>query len=130
VKKKISDELDWRDYGGKHYESVWTRFYQGYILPVKFGVDKRKAHLSDLIFSGQITKEHALKELENPIYNPNLLAEDYNFILKKLGLSISEFEAIMDLKPKPHSDYAIEKSVWDNYLLLKPIKAIKKALLG
>ena len=130
VKKKISDELDWRDYGGKHYESVWTRFYQGYILPVKFGVDKRKAHLSDLIFSGQITKEHALIELENPIYNPNLLAEDYNFILKKLGLSISEFEAIMDLKPKPHSDYAIEKSVWDNYLLLKPIKAIKKALLG
>ncbi|MFM6923862.1 MAG: N-acetyl sugar amidotransferase, partial [Ferruginibacter sp.] len=54
VKEIITRELGWRDYGGKHYESVFTRFYQGYILPVKFGIDKRKAHLSNLIFSGQL----------------------------------------------------------------------------
>ncbi|MBK8773971.1 MAG: N-acetyl sugar amidotransferase, partial [Chitinophagaceae bacterium] len=46
VKLLLQKELNWKDYGGKHYESIWTRFYQGYILPVKFGIDKRKAHLS------------------------------------------------------------------------------------
>ncbi len=64
VKEIIMKEYGWRDYGGKHYESVFTRFYQGYILPEKFKVDKRKAHLSNLIFSGQLTMEEALLELK------------------------------------------------------------------
>lgn len=130
VKEIITNELDWRDYGGKHYESVWTRFYQGYILPVKFGVDKRKAHLSDLIFSGQISKDKALEELKKPIYDPALLEQDYNFVLKKLCLSAKEFDAIMAINPRPHTEFETEKSIWDSYLLLKPIKAIKKAVLG
>ena len=54
VKKLITEKLGWKDYGGKHYESIWTRFYQGYILPKKFGIDKRKAHYSNLICSGQM----------------------------------------------------------------------------
>jgi len=62
--RKIQDELDWRNYGGKHYESVWTRFYQGYYLPAKFGYDKRRAHLSTLVASGQMTREEALQEME------------------------------------------------------------------
>ena len=57
AKALIADKLKWKDYGGKHYESVFTRFYQGYILPEKFKVDKRKAHLSTLICSEQISKE-------------------------------------------------------------------------
>jgi hypothetical protein len=68
AKKAIIEELGWRDYGGKHYESVFTRFYQGYILAKKFNIDKRKAHLSNLIFSGQITKQEALEELALPAY--------------------------------------------------------------
>jgi N-acetyl sugar amidotransferase len=62
VKEEIKSKLGWRDYGGKHYESVWTRFYQGFILPYKFNIDKRKAHFSNLIFSGQMTKEEALEK--------------------------------------------------------------------
>src|SRR5688572_29325945 len=62
AKQEIMAKLDWRDYGGKHYESVFTRFYQGYILPKKFGIDKRKAHLTNLICCGQITREQALQE--------------------------------------------------------------------
>ncbi|MBK7087805.1 MAG: hypothetical protein IPH56_02465 [Chitinophagaceae bacterium] len=80
VKRLIQDEFGWRDYGGKHYESIWTRFYQGYILPEKFKIDKRKAHLSDLIFSGQITKHEALAEMQQPIYNETQLKEDYDFV--------------------------------------------------
>jgi N-acetyl sugar amidotransferase len=93
VKKIISRELNWVDYGGKHYESVFTRFYQGYILPKKFKVDKRKAHLSNLIFSGQISKAEAIVELENEIYPNELLKNDLDFVLKKLNFSRETFEA-------------------------------------
>jgi N-acetyl sugar amidotransferase len=130
VKAVIKSELNWRDYGGKHYESVWTRFYQGYILPAKFGVDKRKAHLSDLIFSGQISKDLALSELKKPIYDPVLFDQDYKFVLKKFGLTANAFEEIMEKKPRQHNEFAVEKSIWDSYLLLKPIKVIKRAILG
>jgi hypothetical protein len=73
--------FDWKDYGGKHYESIFTRFYQGYILPQKFKVDKRKAHLSNLIFSGQMSKEEAIEELKQPIYPEQLFRVDYELPL-------------------------------------------------
>ncbi|MFM9909063.1 MAG: N-acetyl sugar amidotransferase, partial [Chitinophagaceae bacterium] len=69
IKKFITKELDWRDYGGKHYESIFTKFYQAYILPQKFKIDKRKAHLSTLICAGQLTRDEALLELEKPLYD-------------------------------------------------------------
>lgn len=128
VKNLIQKELAWRDYGGKHYESVWTRFYQGYILPRKFKVDKRKAHLSDLIFSGQITKEEALEELKKPIYNEQVFKEDYEFVLKKLGFSREEFEHIMDKPPVSHYSFDYEMAVDKRYPLLKPVKYIYRKL--
>ena len=100
AKELLQKELSWRDYGGKHCESVWTRFFQGYYLPVKFGFDKRRAHLSTLICSGQITREAALLEMENPIYDSNLLKEDMQFVIKKLGLSEAGFQAIIAVPPR------------------------------
>ena len=108
VKELIKKELGWRDYGGKHYESVWTRFYQGYILPTKFKIDKRKAHLSDLIFSKQITKQEALHQLQEPIYNVEQLQIDYEFVLKKLGFTKDEFDEIMKLPPRSHYEFDYE----------------------
>ena len=96
AKQEIMTELQWRDYGGKHYESIFTRFYQGYILPVKFNADKRKSHLSNLIFSGQMTKQEALEELKKPIYPPEQLAIDKPFVLKKLGFTEEDFENYMN----------------------------------
>jgi N-acetyl sugar amidotransferase len=125
VKNEIIQELGWRDYGGKHYESVFTRFYQGYILPVKFGIDKRKAHLSNLIFSGQITKEEALAELEKPGYDPQQLKEDYAFVLKKFNLTDAEFDALMKQPRREHQEFKIEKSVWDKYWVLRMVKKIR-----
>jgi len=124
IKELIQRELGWRDYGGKHYESVWTRFYQGYILPVKFKIDKRKAHLSDLIFGGQITKEEALEELKKPIYDPAQFKIDYDFVLKKLGLTEGEFNAIMQAPPRSHYDFDYEKPIDVRYPALKPFKTI------
>jgi len=124
IKELIQRELGWRDYGGKHYESVWTRFYQGYILPGKFKIDKRKAHLSDLIFGGQITKEEALEELSKPIYDPAQFKIDYDFVLKKLGLTEEEFNAIMQAPPRSHYDFDYEKPIDVRYPALKPFKTI------
>ena len=124
VKKILQKELDWRDYGGKHSESVWTRFYQGYILPVKFKVDKRKAHLSSLICSGQMTREEALEEMKRPPYVPEVLKIDKEFVLKKLGLSEREFDAIMKLPVRDHREFDVEGSLFHYYPSLKPLKPI------
>lgn len=125
VKEILKKELNWKDYGGKHYESVWTRFYQGYILPEKFKVDKRKAHLSTLICSGQITKEQALEELKTPICDAEQLLIDKDFVLKKLGLTTNEFEKLMQLPPRQHTDFETEAaSYFDKYPIFKPLKGV------
>lgn len=104
-KKLLSQELGWRDYGYKHYESVWTRFFQGYYLPVKFGFDKRRAHLSTLICSGQMSRDEALAKMETSVYEEALLRQDLQFVLKKFKLSAAEFEAIVTAPPKTARDY-------------------------
>ena len=122
AKQKIITELSWRDYGGKHYESVFTRFYQGYILPAKFKVDKRKAHLSNLIFSGQLSKEEALFELSQPIYPVELFEKDLLFVMKKLGFT-QEAIAIYISEPEVlHATYSMSLSIFDEYPFLKPLK--------
>lgn len=138
AKKIITKELGWRDYGGKHFESIITRFYQGYILPEKFGVDKRKAHLSTLIASGQMTREAALEELKHPIYAAKMLAEDKEFVLKKFGFSEAEFEAMMAAPIKGHDEYPsyitnhykrheqIMKAISPGTRLVKKILGIKR----
>jgi N-acetyl sugar amidotransferase len=124
IKELIQKELGWRDYGGKHYESIWTRFYQGYILPNKFKIDKRKAHLSDLIFGGQITKAEAIEELKKPMYDAQQLKVDYDFVLKKLGFSEEEFDAIMKMPQRSHYEFDYEKPIDERYPITKPFKKI------
>lgn len=105
VLKLLVDRLGWKYYGGKHYESVYTRFYQGYILPRKFNIDKRRSHLSTLIYSGQMTREQALAEIDNNPYTDALQREDREYVLKKLGLSENEFERIMRDDVRSYRDY-------------------------
>ena len=124
VKRTLIRELEWRDYGGKHYESIWTRFYQGYILPEKFGIDKRKAHYSSLICAGQMTREQALEEMKQPAYDPALLREDRAFVLKKLGLSEQDFEEIMRLPVRDHRSFDTEGSVFHEYPVLRPLRPL------
>lgn len=124
IKEIISREVGWRDYGGKHYESVWTRFYQGYILPVKFGIDKRKAHLSNLIFSGQISKQEALEEIRQPIYNQEQLKTDYEFVLKKFNLSEEEFDKLMLLQREEHNHFKTERGLTERFPVLGKLKKV------
>jgi len=103
--KVLEQELNWQYYGGKHYESRFTKFFQSYILPLKFGIDKRKAHLSTLICAGEITRDEALVVLGQPTYDHNIVNEDLEFICKKLDISSEEFESIMNDNPKSYKDY-------------------------
>lgn len=129
IKQLIKAELDWRDYGGKHYESVFTKFYQAYILPEKFHIDKRKAHLSTLICSGQITKEEALVEMEKPLYDPADLAADKEYVLKKLGLTAAEFDAIMKLPVRRHEEFNSDTGLKEKYMnMLRKTEKIRRII--
>lgn len=116
----LSREYGYRPYGAKHYESLFTRFYQAHVLPEKFGVDKREAHLSSLVRSRQLTRDEALEELDEPLYDPETLREHRAYVLKKLGFTDAEFDRIMAEPPKAHTAYPndrwymvpLSKAVW------------------
>jgi N-acetyl sugar amidotransferase len=112
AKRLLVEDYGWQDYGGKHYESLYTRFYQGWILPQKFGYDKRRMHLSTLVCSGQMTREQALEEMRTPAYPPEWVEPDTVFVAKKLGISREEFAAIMALPGKRYMDYPNLQNHW------------------
>ncbi len=116
VKKLIQEKLEWADYGGKHYESIFTKFYQAYILPQKFHIDKRKAHLSTLICSGQITRKQALDELSLELYPERDLESDKAYVLKKLGLGKAEFDTIMSMPVQSHHDFASDRHLKEGFM--------------
>lgn len=127
ILKLIEKEMGWINYGAKHQESIFTRFYQGYILPTKFNIDKRKAHLSNLIFSGQLTKESALLELQKPTYDLNLQKDDFEFVAKKLGFDFDEFKSLLDLPNIEHAYYGTDKKEIESFQrFLKIIKPFTK----
>lgn len=123
AKRLIMEKLSWRDYGGKHYESIYTKFFQGYILPQKFGYDKRKMHLSSLICAGTVTRMEALEELEKPPYPINEQLDDREYLIKKFKISKQDFDFIMALPPKTYFDYP---SYYGKILKSKFLPKIKK----
>lgn len=110
--KLMKEKLGWQPYTGKHHESVYTRFFQSYMLPRKHGFDKRIMHLSALIMSGQITREKALEELEMEACPPDLIKQDKIFVAKKFGITESELDRILDLPPKQNGEYPSSEKAW------------------
>ena len=105
ARAELQREYGWRDYGGKHSESRFTKFYQEIYLPRKFAFDKRRLHLSSLIVSGQISREQALAELATPIIDETQARRDIKFVAKKLGLSREELDALIESPPISHYAY-------------------------
>jgi len=101
----LQQEFGWQDYGEKHCESIYTRFFQGYLLPRKFGIDKRRAHYSTLILSNQMTREEALQRLLAPPLAPELAESDKDYVTKKLCLSQEDFGRILGERVRSVSDY-------------------------
>ena len=101
----LQSELGWQYYGGKHYESAFTKFYQAHILPTKFGVDKRRIHLSDLIMNGEIDRHEAHEQLKQPLYDPAHLEQDRSYVCKKLGFTADEFAQYLAAPAVSHYAY-------------------------
>ncbi len=122
--RELQEKLGWRPYEAKHCESTFTKFFQRYYLPTKFGFDKRKAHLSSLIIAGQLSREEALIEMKKPLYDSTQLKEDKIYVSKKLGISLEEFERLIKAPNRSHAEYPSYRKLF----ILKPL--LKKILKG
>lgn len=101
----LKRDFGWEDYGGKHHESIFTKFVQSYYLPVKFGIDYRKSTYSAMICNGQLSRREALQAIAPPPYKEGEISRDISYVAKKLGIPEEEFVQILRLPPKNYSDY-------------------------
>ena len=113
AQRELAEVYGWRDYGSKHSESRFTKFYQDVYLPQKLNFDKRRLHLSSLIVSGQMTREHALEELRTKPISERQAERDTRFVAKKLGLKPDVLKTMIDSPTVPHSNYGSDKAVTD-----------------
>ena len=106
----LHEKYGWTKYENKHYENVFTRFFEGYYLPHKFGFDTRKNVASNEILAGTLTREQALERLSKPAYDPDQMMQDKAYVAKKLGISEEEFDAIIEGPKHTPADY--KNSMW------------------
>lgn len=109
VKKYAEDELErrfgWKRFQHKHHESRFTRFYEDYWLPRRFGYEKRRAHFSSLIMTGQMTRDHALDRISSPEMDEHFLNQEFEYIAHKLGLTVDELQRLFNFPKKTYRDY-------------------------
>lgn len=131
VLDSLEKDHDYTPYPYKHYESIFTRFYQGYILPTKFGVDKRRVHLSSLVVSHQLERQEALEGLRGlPYPSAKHLALDLNFFLKKMGWSEAQLEEYLKRPEKWHQTYGSDLVYKYGFPILRGLaKMLKSARL-
>ena len=114
----LESRFGWERYANKHFESTFTRFYEGYWLVRKFGYDKRKAHFSSLILTGQMTREEALAKLKSPPYDEGLAIQDLEYVAKKLGMTKEAFITMMNGENKTYRDYKSSHWLLENAIKL------------
>lgn len=124
---ELQATVGYKPYPRKHGESVFTKWFQNHYLPVKFGMDKRRPHLSSLIVSGQMTRDAALDKLAEPLYDPAELEIDIAYLCKKLRISRAEFDGFMNVKIHNYTDFPN----WDGlYDLVKRTKRFVSKIIG
>jgi N-acetyl sugar amidotransferase len=120
--KLLSEAYGWKEYPQKHFESRFTKFYEGYWLPVKFGYDTRKVQYSSLIVTGQMTRDEALERLKVPAYDPETIADEFKYIAIKLNITEEELRSYMKAPNKTYKDYKNQEGMF--VLGAKVLKAI------
>lgn len=120
----LVDYFDYQRYSQKHFESRFTKFYESYWLPKKFGYDTRKVQYSSLIVTGQMTREDALEKLKTPAFDEETIRQDFEYIATKLGISINELQSYMDAPNKSYKDY--KNQMWIYNIGAKVLKALGK----
>lgn len=109
----LSSRFGWQPYPQKHFESRFTRFYESYWLPEKFGYDTRKVQYSSLILTGQMTREEALEKLQTPAYDPETIDQDFEFVATKLGITVDELRGYFNAPNKSFRDYKSQMWIYD-----------------
>ena len=127
--KELAEKFGWQKYAHKHYDSRFTRFYEGYWLPTKFGFDKRRAHFSSLILTGQLTREVALEKIAIKAYDDETVEQDFEYIATKLGLTVAELKEIMKGKNKSYRDYKSSMPLIEFGTWILRVLGIQKAIL-
>lgn len=105
VVKILSENYGWKEYPQKHFESRFTKFFEGYWLPEKFGVDMRRIHFASLILTGQMSRDEALERLKVPAYNSETISQEFEYIAKKLQITVDELRAYFNAPNKTYKDY-------------------------
>lgn len=111
--KLLIDKFGWQPYPQKHFESRFTRFYESYWLPKRFGYDVRRVQYSSLILTGQMTREEALEKLKQSPYDESTIAYDLEYVANKLGISVDELNSYMDLPKRTYRDYKSQRQIYD-----------------
>ena len=111
VEKLLHDKFNWQSFQHKHHESRFTRFFEDYWLPRKFGYEKRKAHFSSLILTGQMTREEALDRVSRPELSEEFLQKEFEYVAHKLDLRTSELQQIFEGENKTYRDYKNKRSL-------------------
>lgn len=113
AKQLLMDRFGWQPYPQKHFESRFTKFYESYWLPKRFGYDVRRVQYSSLIVTGQMAREEALELLKNPSYDEANIGQEIEFVANKLGISVKELNSYMVLPRKTYKDYKNQRQLYD-----------------
>jgi N-acetyl sugar amidotransferase len=111
--KLLIDKFDWQPYPQKHFESRFTRFYESYWLPKRFGYDVRRVQYSSLILTGQMARQEALEKLMQSPYDESSIAYDLEYVANKLGILVAELNSYMDLPKQTYRDYKSQRQIYD-----------------
>lgn len=123
--RELKQQYSYKPYPYKHYESIFTRFYQGYLLPQKFGIDKRKHHLSTLIMAGQMSREDALEDIRHiPYPSESDQNNDIQYFLKKMGWTKDMLNKYISAPRVEHDTFPSEKRLWNKLATLKNGKGL------
>jgi len=108
----LTEKFGWQAYPQKHFESRFTKFYEGYWLYKKFGYDTRKVQYSSLILTGQMTREEALEQLAKPPYDEETIRQEFEYVATKLGITVEELQGYMDAPNKSFRDYRSQEAIY------------------
>ncbi|MNN25335.1 hypothetical protein D3C81_1388060 [compost metagenome] len=108
----LKQKFDWQPYPQKHFESRFTRFYEGYWLPKKFGYDTRRVQYASLIVTNQMTRAQALENLKQPALSEDVARQEFEYVATKLGITVAELQSYMDAPNKSYKDYKSQESFY------------------
>ena len=113
AKRLLMERFGWQPYPQKHFESRFTKFYESYWLPKRFGYDVRRVQFSSLILTGQMTRDEALEALKSPPWDEKTIGQEIEFVANKLGISVDELNGFMALPKRTYRDYKSQRAIYD-----------------